>query len=126
MIYYIYISETYKSNLKSDSSMAKFTYNLNHCFGKIIYFLKVSDCDCNGDKCLCYGVHLAVINPIAIKSVIRMDDTQYDIQVPHIYEYENTNHIILVHATDLETPCILISNYSKLYVAEPINKYEIE
>lgn len=122
----LYVSDSYRNDLTTNSSYVKIFYKEKYCFGKIIYYLKFSNCNCEGDICICKGNHFAVINPILIRNPFKAGDSQNEIQVHHIHEFQSTTHIILVSVMNLITPVILIQNSSTSYIATPVNKYECE
>lgn len=122
----LYVSETYRDHLANDSSFAKFYYHQNICFGKIIYFFKISSCSCTRNECLCIGDHYALINPVSITNAFISTHSIDQIELKHVFEFQNTSYKIFVSVTNLITPCFYIKNSTKSYVCVPINKFEGE
>lgn len=122
---FLYISESYKRKFNTNSYI-KFLYNEEYCFGQIVYFCKISYCDCSGNKCLCHGNHFAIIKPITIKGSLSAGDIENKIKIDHLYEYSKTTQTYVVCINNLITPCFEVINSSESYVAEPVNKCERE
>lgn len=122
----LHVSESYRDLLKTDSSYTKFSYNERIRFGKIMYFLKITSCSCDLDECLCDGNHCAIVNPVSISNEFTTTYSQNQIQLHHIFEFQNTTHKIFGPITNLISPCFNINNNTKSFICMPINKFECE
>ncbi|KAK0172792.1 hypothetical protein PV328_006066 [Microctonus aethiopoides] len=93
--------------------------------GKILYFIKMINCDCYDDECLCAGVHQVIINTIKILGNLAIDNPP-NVVLQHMFQCEVMDDIIVILVENLITPCFTISNNNFLYIAEPVNKCEFE
>lgn len=122
----LYLSEEYKVDLKCNSYFVKYEYKKSTCFGKILYFIKISHCNCKSDKCLCKGNHVAVVNQIMVNNPFVTGDTNHQLQIEHIYRGIISDNIAVIRVSELKTPCVVVYNNETLYLSTPVNAYELE
>lgn len=121
----IFVAELYQRSLQTNSAFVAYELNNIKYFGKILYFNKLSYCDCYEDKCFCAGVHKVVLNTIRILGNLAIGNPP-NVILQHMFQCEVMNDIIVIPVENLITPCFTMSNNNFLYIAEPVNKYEFE
>ncbi|KAK0167667.1 hypothetical protein PV328_012457 [Microctonus aethiopoides] len=122
----LYISERYNKSLQTDSSFAAYSIAGIIQFAKILYFVKITQCGCITDKCLCEGKHLAIIRPIVVIQNFSFPIANDEIRIPHIYHCTLLQELASIPVESLITVCFATNHDGKLYLAQRININESE
>lgn len=123
----LYVSERYHRLLQTDSSFVSYSSSTEIRFAKILYFVKITSCDCVQDKCLCVGDHFAIMKPVTIKKYLSLlINVNEEVHVPYVYNCNIDNTRIAVPIKDLCSVCFAIYNNKELFLARKVNCMESE
>ncbi|XP_026830127.1 uncharacterized protein LOC113563129 [Ooceraea biroi] len=123
----IYVSEMYKENLQTQSSVIQYLDNSQVKFGLMYCFIKVSHCNCMQAICDCDRQHYAIIHEIVSDEVFVAQENQcmYTSKL-FLHKCYETNIAKAILVEKLITTYIYIKVKEKSYIAVPINKEELE
>lgn len=119
----LFTSEDYCKNFQFDNCNILFVQeNKQHCYGKIIYFIKVCIFDCGQKKCLCTeGKFYAFIKKYIVSS---FNDSSASLKrIKHIKKFTESNDYLLIAVKNLKSILIKILD---CYLAEPLNTAQKE
>ncbi|KAK0071936.1 hypothetical protein PV326_000650, partial [Microctonus aethiopoides] len=99
----LFVAELYQKSLQTNSPFVVYELNNMKYLGKILYFIKMSNCDCYDDECLCAGVHQVIINTIKILGNLAIDNPP-NVVLQHMFQCEVMDDIIVILVENLITP----------------------
>lgn len=126
----LYVSEMYKADLQTKSSIVLYVNNESQNYlAEIQCFIKTMHQNCNEQICQCEQSekHYAIAKKIAIDNVFivrsnsNVADTSSFLQKCH-----KTNNFIAIPIESLICVCIYIQIDNNIYISIPINKQEVE
>lgn len=127
---FLYVSQMYKTDLQTKSSVVLYIHNNNQTyFAEIQCFIKTMHRCCNEQICQCQQreKHYAIIQKIAtddvfiVRSNNNVADTSSFLQKCH-----KINNFIAIPIVSLICVCIYIEIDNNTYVSMPINEKEVE
>ncbi|KAK0174237.1 hypothetical protein PV327_011131 [Microctonus hyperodae] len=117
------IKRKYNRSLQTDSSFAAYSIAGVVQYAKILYYVKISLCECIPDKCLCEGKHFVMIRPKAVIQNFLFHVVSDEIHNPHIFHCTFLKDVATIPLESLITVCFAISHDEKLYLARRINTH---
>ncbi|XP_067203636.1 uncharacterized protein [Linepithema humile] len=124
---YLYISEMYKDNLQTHSSVAQYLDNNQIKFASIYCFIKLLNCNCMRAVCECDSQHYVIIREFVSDEVfVAQGDHFIYTSESFLHKCHATNIVKAISVEALITTCIYVKLKEQAFVALPINKKELE
>lgn len=122
----LYISQSYQRNLETQSYIIQYIDNDQFQLGSIIYFIKISNCNCRR-LCRCNGDHYAIIKKIVTDNLLSIqgDNFIYDSDT-FLHKCRIQVNIELLPIGSIVTPCVHMIINNEMYVGIPVNQQELE
>lgn len=124
---YLYISEMYKDNLQTHSSVAQYLDNNQIKIASIYCFIKLLNCNCMRAVYECDSQHYVIIREFVSDEVfVAQGDHFIYTSESFLHKCHATNIVKAISVEALITTCIYVKLKEQVFVALPINKKELE
>lgn len=126
----LFTSQLYQRNRKTNSMFVKYRHENQHRYGKIICFVKISNCNCrNYCQENCGSQYFAILKKYQITSPFNIEYEDQQLELFFINECTETNEVNVVHLRELITICcytdIKTANINT-FIIDPVNMLEKE
>ena len=121
----MYCSEEYTRSALRQSSYVVFVENGFPKFCKINFFVRWSDCQCVSSACRCLPAHFLCI-ATKYRREMWFGQTVENVRLSYMSLVSQTHSVVAFPVRDLECLCFHIKVNHDEYLAQPINRLEVE
>ncbi|XP_066584839.1 uncharacterized protein [Prorops nasuta] len=124
----LFVSKMYPRHLKTTSYAIQIKANGELQLGLILYFIKISNCNCAQQSCKCIGDHYALIQKVSTVDVFAVSGYRFNYNsINFLHEcHAEINNYTLIPVQNIFKLCILLNIEDKMYIGITMNEYELE